>query len=187
MVNGVRVEVREGMPQVGPISPLLASMKLEDLVKGEERRGRGFVRYAEVCIIRVSRRRAGERVLAGIGRYLERRLSVEVNVRSSGVDRRSSGKFLSISFHWRQGEALIRVVDGAIGRGLKRLRELTRRGQSGLVVEVIRAINGHTMGWRGCFGLFETGWIFPETDRGLRRRLRQMLRKRWKRGRTRYR
>ena len=187
MVNGVKVEVREGTPQGGPISPLLANIMLDDLDKELEKRGHRFVRYADDCNIYVKSRRAGERLLAGIGRFLERKLSLKVNAKKSGVDRPSKRKFLSFSFYWRQGQALIRVADGAIGRCLKRLRQLTRRGQSGLVVEVIRAINGYTMGWIEYFGLSETDWVFRETDRWLRRRLRQMLWKRWKRGRTRYR
>jgi group II intron reverse transcriptase/maturase len=187
MVNGVKVEVREGTPQGGPLSPLLANIMLDDLDKELEKRGHRFVRYADDCNIYVRSRRAGERLLVGIGRFLERKLSLKVNAKKSGVDRPSKRKFLSFSFYRRQGRALIRVAGEARDRCLERLRRLTRRGQSGLEVEVVRAVNEYTSGWVGYFRLTDTDWVFQELDKWLRRRLRQMLWKRWKRGRTRYR
>ena len=186
MVNGVKVEVREGTPQGGPISPLLANIMLDDLDKELEKRGHRFVRYADDCNIYVKSRRAGERLLAGIGRFLERKLRLRVNVKKSGVDRPSKRKFLSFSFYWRQGRALIRVAGEAIDRFRERLYQLTRRGRSGLLDEVIRAVNEYTAGWMEYFGLSETDRTFQELDGWLRRRLRQMVWKRWKRGRTRY-
>ena len=187
MVNGVKVEVREGTPQGGPISPLLANIMLDDLDKELEKRGHRFVRYADDCNIYVKSQRAGERLLTGLGRFLERKLKLKVNAKKSGVDRPSKRKFLSFSFYWRQGRALIRVAGEAKERCLERLRRLTRRSQSGLEVEVIRAVNEHTTGWVGYFRLSDTDWVFQELDKWLRRRLRQMVWKRWKRGRTRYR
>ena len=187
MVNGVKVEVREGTPQGGPISPLLANIMLDDLDKELEKRGHRFVRYADDCNIYVRSKRAGERLLAGIGRFLERKLRLRVNAKKSGVDRPQKRKFLSFSFYWRQGQALIRVAGEARERCLGRLRRLTRRSRSGLVVEVIRAVNEYTTGWMEYFRLSDTDWVFQELDRWLRRRLRQMVWKRWKRGRTRYR
>jgi group II intron reverse transcriptase/maturase len=187
MVNGVVVEMREGTPQGGPLSPLLANIMLDDLDKELEKRGHRFVRYADDCNIYVRSRRAGERLLAGIGRFLERKLRLRVNAKKSGVDRPQKRKFLSFSFYWRQGQALIRVAGEAKERCLERLRRLTRRGRSGLVVEVIRAVNEYTTGWMEYFRLSDTDWVFQELDKWLRRRLRQMVWKRWKRGRTRYR
>jgi len=187
MVNGVKVEVREGSPQGGPLSPLLANIMLDDLDKVLERRGHRFVRYADDCNIYVSSKRAGERLLAGIGRFLERKLGLRVNAMMSGVDRPQKRKFLSFSVYKRQGRAWIRVASEANERCLGRLRRLTRRSRSGLVVEVIRAVNEYTTGWMEYFRLSDTDWVFQELDKWLRRRLRQMLWKRWKRGRTRYR
>jgi group II intron reverse transcriptase/maturase len=187
MVNGVKVEVREGTPQGGPLSPLLANIMLDDLDKELEKRGHRFVRYADDCNIYVRSKRAGERLLAGVGRFLERKLGLRVNAKKSGVDRPQKRKFLSFSFYWRQGRALIRVADEAKDRCWERLRQLTRRGRSGLVVEVIRAVNEYTTGWMEYFRLSDTDRVFQELDKWLRRRLRQMVWKRWKRGRTRYR
>ena len=187
MVNGVVVEMREGTPQGGPLSPLLANIMLDDLDKELEKRGHRFVRYADDCNIYVRSKRAGERLLAGIGRFLERKLGLRVNAKKSGVDRPQKRKFLSFSFYWRQGRALIRVADEAKDRCWERLRRLTRRTRSCGPEEVIRAINEYTRGWTDYFRLVDTDWAFRELDRWLRRRLRQMLWKRWKRGRTRYR
>ena len=187
MVNGVVVEMREGTPQGGPLSPLLANIMLDDLDKELEKRGHRFVRYADDCNIYVRSKRAGERLLAGIGRFLERKLGLRVNAKKSGVDRPQKRKFLSFSFYWRQGRALIRVADEAKDRCWERLRRLTRRTRSCGPEEVIRAINEYTRGWTDYFRLVDTDWAFRELDRWLRRRLRQMFWKRWKRGRTRYR
>jgi hypothetical protein len=165
----------------------LANIMLDDLDKELEKRGHRFVRYADDCNIYVKSRRAGERLLAGIGRFLERKLSLKVNAKKSGVDRPQKRKFLSFSFYWRQGRALIRVAGEAKERCWERLRQLTRRGQSGLMDEVIRAVNEYTTGWMEYFRLSDTDWSYQELDRWLRRRLRQMVWKRWKRGRTRYR
>jgi hypothetical protein len=159
---------------------------LDDLDKELEQRGHRFVRYADDCNIYVRSRRAGERLLAGIGRFLERKLRLRVNAKKSGVDRPQKRRFLSFSFYWRQGRALIRVAGEAKERCLERLRRLTRRSRSGLEVEVIRAVNEYTTGWVGYFRLSDTDWVFQELDKWLRRRLRQMVWKRWKRGRTRY-
>ena len=115
MVNGVKVEMREGTPQGGPISPLLANIMLDDLDKELEKRGHRFVRYADDCNIYVKSRRAGERLLVGIGRFLERKLRLKVNAKKSGVDRPQKRKFLSFSFYCRKGQVLIRVA----GRALK--------------------------------------------------------------------
>jgi RNA-directed DNA polymerase len=180
MVSGVKVEVREGTPQVVPLSPLLANIMLDDLDKELEKRGHRFVRYADDCNIYVRSKRAGERLLAGIGRFLERKLGLRVNAKRSVVDRPQKRKFLSFSFYWRQGRALIRVADEAKDRCRERLRRLTRRTRSCGPEEVIRAINDYTRGWTDYFRLVDTDWAFRELDRWLRRRLRQMLWKRWK-------
>jgi len=187
MVNGIVVETWEGTPQGGPLSPLLANIMLDDLDKELEQRGHRFVRYADDCNIYVRSKRAGERLLAGIGRFLERKLRLRVNAKKSGVDRPQKRKFLSFSFYWRQDQALIRVAREAKERCLERLRRLTRRSRSGLMAEVIRVVNEYTAGWMEYFRLSDTDWVFRELEKWLRRRLRQMVWKRWKRGRTRYR
>jgi RNA-directed DNA polymerase len=186
MVNGVVVETGEGTPQGGPLSPLLANIMLDDLDKEMERRGHRFVRYADDCNIYVRSRRAGERVLASVKRYLDG-LSLKVNERKSAVDRATKRVFLGFSFYKRKGEVLIRIAGESSKRCQGKLRELTRRTRHGKVEAIIRAVNEYTMGWVGYFALADATSGLGELDGWLRRRLRQLVWKRWKRGTTRWR
>jgi group II intron reverse transcriptase/maturase len=98
MVNGVVLETEEGTPQGGPLSPLLANIMLDDLDKELEKRGHRFVRYADDCNIYVRSKRAGERVMNSLRRFLEGKLSLKVNERKSAVDRPWKRKLLGFSF-----------------------------------------------------------------------------------------
>jgi RNA-directed DNA polymerase len=187
MVNGVVLETGEGTPQGGPLSPLLANILLDDLDKELERRGHRFARYADDCNIYVKSRRAGERVMKSVRRFLEGELSLQVNERKSAVDRPGRLKFLGFSFYTRKGEVLVRVAQQALNRCQDKLRQLTQRTRSGKLEEVIQNVNEYAMGWIGYFRLADTPSVFAELDEWLRRRLRQLVWKRWKRGRTRYR
>jgi group II intron reverse transcriptase/maturase len=176
MVNGVRIERQEGTPQGGPLSPLLANIMLADLDRELEQRGHRFVRYADDCNIYVKSRRAGERVMTGVARFLEQRLSLKVNPKKSSVNRPTKLKFLGFSFWWpRRGQVSIRVARQAIERVRERLRQLTRRSRSGRLGEIIRDINEFTQGWIGYFRLSDAAAAFQELDEWLRRRLRQLL------------
>ena len=187
MVNGVVMEAEEGTPQGGPMSPLLANIMLDDLDKELERRGHRFVRYADDCNIYVKSKRAGERVMESVKGYVEKKLSLKVNEKKSAVDRPAKRKFLGFSFYKRKGEILIRIATKALQRCRERLRELTRRTMSGKQEDLIKAINQYTMGWMGYYRLADTPSVFKELDEWLRRRMRQMVWKRWKRGTTRWR
>jgi group II intron reverse transcriptase/maturase len=187
MVNGVVLETGEGTPQGGPLSPLLANILLDDLDKELEKRGHRFVRYADDCNIYVRSRRAGERVMNSVRRFLDEVLSLRVNERKSAVDRPGRLKFLGFSFYTRKGEVLVRVAKQALNRCRDKLRQLTRRTRSGKLEEIIQNVNEYGMGWIGYFRLADTPSVFAELDEWLRRRLRQLVWKRWKRGRTRYR
>jgi group II intron reverse transcriptase/maturase len=187
MVNGVVLDTEEGTPQGGPLSPLLANILLDDLDKELARRGHRFVRYADDCNIYVRSRRAGERVMNSIQRFLGEVLSLKVNERKSAVDRPWWLKFLGFSFYKRTGEVLVRVAKQALDHCRDKLRQLTRRTRSGQLADIIQQVNEYLMGWIGYFRLAETPSVFVELDEWLRRRLRQLVWKRWKRGRTRYR
>ena len=187
MVNGVVLETEEGTPQGGPLSPLLANIMLDDLDKELEKRGHRFVRYADDCNIYVRSKRAGERVMNSLRRFLEEKLSLKVNERKSTVDRPWKRKLLGFSFYWRKGEVHIRVARQALDRFQDRLRRLTKRTRSGTLGEIVQSINEYTMGWIGYFQLADTPSVFAELDGWLRRRLRQLVWKRWKRGKTRWR
>jgi len=181
MVNGVVMETDEGTPQGGPLSPLLANIMLDDLDKELEKRGHHFARYADDCNLYVKSRRAGERVLASVRRFLEERLSLTVNEQKSAVDRPWRRKFLGFSFFKRNGETLRRVAPQARTRLKAKLSSLTRRTTHEPLEEIIRRVNQYTMGWMGYFRLADTPTVFHEVDEWLRRRLRQLLWKRWKR------
>jgi len=187
MVNGVVMDTEEGTPQGGPLSPLLSNIMLDDLDKELEERGHKFVRYADDCNIYVRTRRAGERVMGSVVEFLEKKLKLRVNRRKSKVDRANRVKFLGFSFYKHRGEVRIRVATESLHRLRRRLRRVTRRTRPGKLEEVIREVNQCVGGWIGYFRMADTPSVFEDLDSWIRRRLRQMVWKRWKRGRTRFR
>ena len=187
MVNGVVMDTEEGTPQGGPLSPLLSNIMLDDLDKELEKRGHKFVRYADDCNIYVKTRRAGERVMESVKAYLEKKLKLKVNLKKSKVDRATRVKFLGCSFYKRKGEVLIRVATRSLERFRGKLRRLTKRTRSGKLEDIIQEINQYTMGWMGYYRQANTPSVFEGLDSWIRRRMRQMVWKRWKRGTTRYR
>lgn len=187
MVNGVVMEAEEGTPQGGPLSPILSNIMLDDLDKELEKRGHRFVRYADDCNIYVKTQRTGERVMASVKRFIERRLKLRINERKSAVDRAIRRKFLGFSFFKHKGEMFRRVAKQALDRLKGKLRELTRRTTGKPMEEIIRQVNQYLTGWLNYFRLADTPSTFPEVDKWLRRRLRQIVWKRWKRPATRQR
>jgi group II intron reverse transcriptase/maturase len=187
MVNGVVVDTEEGTPQGGPLSPLLSNILLDDLDKELEKRGHKFVRYADDCNIYVQTQRAGARVMASVKGFLEKKLKLKVNANKSKVDRAPRVKFLGFSLFKRNGEVLIRVAARSLERLREKLRRLTKRTRSGKLANILPAINQYTMGWIGYYWQANTPSVYEDLDRWIRRRLRQMVWKRWKRGTTRYR
>jgi RNA-directed DNA polymerase len=186
LVNGVVMETEEGTPQGGPLSPLLSNILLDDLDKELEQRGHKFVRYADDCNIYVQTPRAGERVMDSVKTFLEKKLKLKVNPKKSKVDRAQRVKFLGFSFFKRNGETLIRVANRSLERFRDKLRRLTKRTRSGRLEDIIQTLNQYTVGWIGYFRQANTPSVFEDLDCWIRRRLRQMVWKRWKRGRTRY-
>jgi len=187
MVNGVVMETEEGTPQGGPLSPLLSNIMLNDLDMELEERGHKFVRYADDCNIYVKTQRAGERVMEGVKQYLEKKLKLKVNPKKSKVERATRVKFLGFSFFKREGEVLIRIANRTKERFMAKMRHLTRRTRSGKLEDIVSEINRYVIGWTAYFRLAVTPSVFEGLDEWVRRRLRQMLWKRWKRGTTRYR
>lgn len=187
LVDGVVQDTEEGTPQGGPLSPLLANILLDDLDKELERRGHRFVRYADDCNLYVQSQRAGERVLASVRRFLEQKLKLKVNEQKSAVARAGERKFLGFSFFKRDGAVRVRVAPQALARMKDKLRTLTRRTRHGTLDDILTGINRQGVGWVGYFRLADTPSVFQELDEWLRRRLRQLVWKRWKRGKTRWR
>jgi RNA-directed DNA polymerase len=187
MINGVVMETEEGTPQGGPLSPILSNIMLNDLDRELEQRGHRFVRYADDCNIYVKTQRAGERVLENVKAFLEKKLKLKVNPKKSKVDRAKSVKFLGFSFYKHKGEVRIRIANRSKERFVEKLRRLTKRTRSGKLEDILAEINRYLVGWVGYYRLANTPSVFEELDKWIRRRLRQLLWKRWKRGRTRYR
>jgi RNA-directed DNA polymerase len=183
----VRVS-EEGTPQGSPLSPLLSNVVLDDLDWELARRGHRFVRYADDGRIYVSSERAGQRVLESIGQYIEQRLKLRVNRRKSAVAPAVERPLLGFCFFRdRNGRVRVTVAPKALKRAQERLRRLTARNWGVSMERRIREINRFTVGWTAYFCFADTFLPFERLDKWLRRRLRQIRWKEWKRPKTRYR
>lgn len=185
LLNGVVVATEEGTPQGGPLSPLLANVLLDDLDKELERRGHRFVRYADDCNVYVRTRRAGERVKAGITRFLAERLNLTVNEAKSAVDLPHRRKFLGFSM--QLGKTVrVRLAPQSLQRCKAKVRELTSRNRSQSMETRISRLTSYLRGWLHYFALADTPTPFKVLDKWIRRRLRLCLWKQWKRAYTRF-
>jgi RNA-directed DNA polymerase len=185
MEGGLVSPIDEGTPQGGPLSPLLSNIVLDELDRELERRGHRFVRYADDCNIYVRSQRAGERVMKGVSEFITKKLKLKVNEQKSAVSRPSKRKFLSFSFTW-QREPKRRIAPKAIARFKQRVRELTRRTRGVKLETMIAQLSRYLRGWRGYFGFCQTPSVLRKLDEWLRRRLRSVVWKQWKRGKVRF-
>ncbi|HZR35680.1 MAG TPA: group II intron reverse transcriptase/maturase [Nevskia sp.] len=184
MLGGLAMARREGTPQGGPLSPLLSNILLDDLDKELERRGHAFCRYADDCNIYVWSRRAGERVMASVSRFLTERLRLAVNLAKSAVDRPWNRTFLGYSVTAHK-EPRLRVAATSVGRLRDKLRDLFRQGRGRSVGRTVETLAPLLRGWMQYFGLAQAKGVFEELDGWLRRKLRCILWRQWKRPRTR--
>jgi RNA-directed DNA polymerase len=185
LADGLVGPTDEGTPQGGPLSPLLSNLMLDVLDKELERRGHCFARYADDCNIYVCSQRAGERVMESVERFLERRLKLKVNRAKSAVAPPSRRKFLGFSF---TGGATPRrrIAPQAVTRFKERVRKTTRRTRGASLQKIVEDLSRYLIGWRGYFGFCETPSVLRALDQWIRRRLRSVVWKQWKRGRTRF-
>jgi RNA-directed DNA polymerase len=185
---GVSIEGRlhrivSGVPQGGPLSPLLANILLDDFDKELERRGLRFVRYADDFLIFVRSRRAGDRVAQSVRRFLERRLKLSVNEKKSRVGPTDETEFLGFAFK----KTRILWSEKAFQEFRRRVQKLTGRSW-GVAMDVrMQKIREYIRGWMNYFGISEAYAPIPEIDAWLRRRIRMCYWKRWRRCRTRVR
>ena len=185
MENGLVSATREGTPQGGPLSPLLSNIVLDELDRELERRGHRFVRYADDCNIYVRSERAGSRVMESISKFITRKLKLKVNQSKSKVDRPWRCKFLG--FRIIAGKETKRgIAPGSLLRFKRRVRKLTcyRRGVT--IEQMIARLNRYLVGWRGYFGYCQTPSVLVMLDCWIRRRLRCVYWRRWKRGKKRF-
>lgn len=181
MTGGITISTSKGTPQGGPISPLLSNIMLDDLDKELERRGHNFCRYADDCNIYVASKKAGERVLKSITGFVETRLKLKVNREKSAVARPWTRKFLGYSFTAHK-QCRIRVPSQSVEKFRKHLRELFRMGRGRNLSRFIKEeLNPTLRGWIDYYRLAETKGFAEELDQWVRRRLRLILWRQWKR------
>ncbi len=186
MEDGLVSPVDEGTPQGGPLSPLLSNLVLDELDQELERRGHHFVRYADDCNIYVGSERAGQRVMDSVTRFITHRLKLKVNQAKSAVARPGQRKFLGFSFTGER-EPRRRIAPKAIARFKERIRKRTRRTRGISLRQMVKNIVTYLRGWLGYFGDCQTPSVLQSLESWLRRRLRSVVWKQWKRGRTRFR
>jgi RNA-directed DNA polymerase len=183
--GGLVSPIDEGTPQGGPLSPLLSNIVLDELDRELEQRGHRFVRYADDCNIYVRSPRAGERVMKSVSQFITRKLKLKVNEEKSAVARPSQRKFLSFSF---LGTEIVKryIAAKAIARFKQRVRKLTRRTRGVKVETMVAQLSRYLRGWLGYFGFCQTPWVLRSLESWLRRRLRAVVWKQWKRGKVRF-
>ena len=185
MEDGLVSPVDEGTPQGGPLSPLLSNIVLDELDRELERRGLRFARYADDCNIYVGSRRAGERVMESVTRFITGTLRLRVNQSKSAVARPWERKFLGFSLS-SDPQPKRRIAPQAVQRFRRRVRELTRRTRGVSHERMVEDIARYGRGWLGYFGKCETPYVLASLEGWTRRRLRSAIWKQWKRGRRRY-
>jgi RNA-directed DNA polymerase len=185
MENGLVSPAEEGTPQGGPLSPLLSNIVLDELDRELERRKHRFVRYADDCNIYVRSRRAGQRVMTSVTCFRTRRLQLKVNEAKSAVARPKERKFLGFSFSHNK-EPKRRIAPKALLRCKQRIREMTRRTRGISLEQMLKELTAYLRGWKSYFGCCQTPSLLKALDEWIRRRLRSMIWKQWKRVKQRY-
>ena len=185
MLGGVVIPRGQGTPQGGPLSPLLANLLLDDLDRELERRGHRFVRYADDCNLYVRSERAGQRVMASVTRFLERKLKLKVNAEKSAVAKPQQRKFLGFSFT-REAQPRRKLARQTVERFKREVRQRTRPSRGRSLEQIVRKLTEYLRGWRGYYGFCQTRSELESLDEWIRRRLRCVAWRQWKRGPKRY-
>jgi RNA-directed DNA polymerase len=187
MIGGLAQSTDKGTPQGGPLSPLLSNIMLDDLDQELEKRGHSFCRYADDCNIYVGSQQGGERVMDSITGFLEGKLKLKVNRDKSAVDRPWARVFLGYSFTAHK-QPKVRVPGKTCRKMREKLKERFRAGQGRNVARFIReTLNPLLRGWMNYFRLSQTKGFAEVLDGWVRRRLRGIIWRQWKRPATRYR
>jgi RNA-directed DNA polymerase len=171
-IAGAYQPTGKGTPQGGPLSPLLANLLLDELDQELERRRHRFVRYADDCNIYVCSRRAGERVLASIRSFLEKRLKLKVNEKKSAVDRPWNRRILGFTFTRGRHQYRRTISEKAIDAFKDKVRRLTQRTRGYSLDQIIEELRPAMLGWRAYFGHSEVITPLVELDKWVRRKLR---------------
>ena len=185
MEGGLVSPVDEGTPQGGPLSPLLSNIVLDEFDRELERRGLRFARYADDSNVYVRSRRAGERVMESLKRFITTKLKLKVNEQKSAVARPWERTFLGFSFTANR-EPRRRIAPKAVLRFKEKVRELTRRTRGVQVERMAEELGRYLRGWIGYFGQCQTPSVLQGLGEWTRRRLRSVLWKQWDRGPVRF-
>jgi RNA-directed DNA polymerase len=177
VVDGNTLSTAMGVPQGGPLSPVLSNVVLDELDWELDRRGHRFARYADDCNILVKSKRAGERVMSSVTRFVSDSLRLTVNPQKSAVDRPMNRKFLGFTVS-RNG-AKLKVADKAIEKLKDRVRELTRRTRGTSIGAIAAELRETLLGWKAYFGIAEVLSPLRDIDKWVRRKLRCYLWKQW--------
>ena len=172
--DGQREKRQAGMPQGGPLSPLLSNILLDELGKELERRGHSFCRYADDCNIYVSSRKAGDHLLKDIRAFVENKLKLKVNEKKSAVARPWERKFLGYSVTWHK-QAKLKIALTSVNRLKEKVRSLTTGNRSKSVKATINALTPVLRGWISYFRLTEVRGVVEELDGWIKRKLRCLL------------
>lgn len=186
MINGVVTATEEGTPQGGNLSPLLSNIMLNELDNELTRRGMKFCRYADDCNIYVKSKKAANRVMASITRFIEVELKLKINREKSAVDRPWKLKFLGFSFYFKRGGVGIRVHRKPVDKFKQKLKELTGRSNAMSIAQRLIKLKQAITGWVNYFGIADMGKLVKELDEWLRRRIRMCFWKQWKKTKTKH-
>jgi RNA-directed DNA polymerase len=178
---GVVTVRQEGAPQGSPLSPLLSNILLTDLDRELERRGHRFCRYADDCNVYVHSQRAGERVLASLTRFLEERLKLRVNRAKSAVDRPWKRSFLGYTVDRRRRNIRLKVADKPLKRLKSALKLEFRKGRGRKIYRTVEILSPKLRGWVNYFRYADVKGVFEQLDGWIRRHLRKILWRQWKR------
>ena len=185
--RGIFEKTEVGMPQGGPLSPLLSNIMLNELDKELTRRGHRFVRYADDCMIFCKSRKSAERTLENITPFIEGKLFLKVNREKTCVSHISKVKYLGYSFYNYRGKCRFRVHPKSVTKMKNKIRELTNRsngwGNEYRALKLTQFIRG----WVNYFGMADMKKLLIETDKWLRHKIRAIYWKQWKKVKTRYR
>jgi RNA-directed DNA polymerase len=185
--KGHSMPSKQGVPQGGPLSPLLSNIVLDKLDKELERRGHRFVRYADDISIYVKSKRSGERVMESISTYIEKELKLKVSIEKSSVTRPWLSKLLGFTFYHRKGEKGVWVHRKSIAAYKDKIREITSRSKPYKMEDRMMEIRRLNYGWGNYFKLSEAKSVFERLDEWVRNRVRLCYWKQWKTPRTRVR
>jgi RNA-directed DNA polymerase len=186
--DGVVIDTEQGVPQGGPLSPLLSNIVLDELDQELDRRGHRFARYADDAKVYVRSERAGQRVMASLTEFIEGRLRLKVNEGKSAVARPDERHFLGFRLRLDPHTGVVEVLlsERTKRNAMERVRQLTPRNWGSSLDACIAQINAWVRGWHGFFGIASVSemQMMRKIDAHIRRRLRAIILRHWKRRRT---